>query len=101
MEDYKPSGTPYYSNQEIFFVDLDVSEQKPIVEAVLSQFIRPFLIKDGGDVQCVHVSRDLIVIQYLGSCTDCSHSLTGTMDFMIKVLRAELSSPGLMIMSDS
>jgi len=34
--------------------------------------IRPYLIKDGGDVDLISVDQDTVSIKFLGACTDCS-----------------------------
>lgn len=34
--------------------------------------IRPYLIKDGGDVELISVDQDTVSIKFLGACTDCS-----------------------------
>ena len=34
--------------------------------------IRPYLIKDGGDVDLVSVINQTVSIRFLGACTDCS-----------------------------
>ncbi len=41
------------------------------VEKALAE-IRPYLIKDGGDVDLVSVEQDTVSIKFLGACTDCS-----------------------------
>lgn len=38
--------------------------------------LRPFLNKDGGDMELVEVRDDaVVVVRLLGSCSDCSMSL--------------------------
>jgi len=44
---------------------------KEKVEKALVE-IRPYLIKDGGDVDLVSVIEDTASIRFLGACTDCS-----------------------------
>ncbi len=34
--------------------------------------IRPYLIKDGGDVDLVSVINQTVSIRFLGACTNCS-----------------------------
>lgn len=42
-----------------------------VLEAILQ--IRPFLNDDGGDVELVEITEDLIVkVRLTGSCQDCS-----------------------------
>ena len=44
---------------------------KQEVERALVE-IRPYLIKDGGDVDLVSIEDDTVSIRFLGACTDCS-----------------------------
>jgi Fe-S cluster biogenesis protein NfuA len=44
---------------------------KKEVEKALT-VIRPYLIKDGGDVDLVSIIQDTVSIRFLGACTDCS-----------------------------
>ena len=44
---------------------------KDKVEKALVE-IRPYLIKDGGDVDLVSIENDTVSIRFLGACTDCS-----------------------------
>ena len=39
--------------------------------------IRPYLKDDGGDIELIEVTDDLIVkVKFLGACNDCSMSAT-------------------------
>lgn len=54
-------------------VTTDISLQKKI-ENALSQ-IRPFLLEDGGDVQLVEITEDMVVkVELKGACRTCSMS---------------------------
>jgi len=46
------------------------------VEKVLDT-LRPFLQADGGDVEIVELTKDMVVkVKLLGNCEDCSMSLS-------------------------
>lgn len=50
-------------------MEKDILKEK--VEKALIE-IRPYLVKDGGDVDLVSVEEDTVSIRFLGACTDCS-----------------------------
>lgn len=45
--------------------------------------IRPFLNKDGGDIELVNVENNIVTVKLLGSCGQCSMSLS-TMKFGVE-----------------
>ena len=70
--------------------------QEELVEKVngaLEQ-IRPFLNDDGGDIELVEVTKDLVVkVKFLGACKDCSMSpmtLKGGVEEAIKKVLPEV-----------
>lgn len=75
--------------------------QYQIVANILATHVSSQLQKDGGDVECVHLMDNIIVINFLGNCGTCGMSLTSTLDFIKKVLRAELDDESIEVMSDS
>ncbi len=53
-------------------------DKKNIEQKVLASLeqLRPFLHKDGGDMELVEIRDDAtVVVRLLGSCKDCSMSL--------------------------
>ncbi|MCB0400476.1 MAG: NifU family protein [Flavobacteriales bacterium] len=51
--------------------------QTDIIEKVNTALdqIRPFLNDDGGDIELIEVTHDLIVkVKFLGACSECSMS---------------------------
>ncbi len=63
------------------------------VNVALEQ-IRPFLIDDGGDIELIEVTEDLIVkVKLLGACKSCSMSamtLKGGVEESIKKVLPEV-----------
>ncbi|MGS0748561.1 NifU family protein [Halpernia sp. GG3] len=49
-----------------------------LVTKVLSALenIRPFLNKDGGDIELVNVENNVVTVKLLGNCVQCSMSLS-------------------------
>ena len=47
------------------FRDLEPDLKVRIVGEILSYHVRPLLLRDGGDVDCVHVLENLIVLVFL------------------------------------
>ena len=62
---------------EIQIPDYDGSYNKTVQEAIkqakleVIEKIRPFLMKDGGDVQFVKFENGVVYIKMLGACSDC------------------------------
>lgn len=70
--------------------------QEELVEKVKSALeqIRPFLNDDGGDIELIEVTKDLVVkVKFLGACKDCSMSpmtLKGGVEEAIKKVLPEV-----------
>lgn len=45
--------------------------------------VRPFLNKDGGDIELVNVINNVVTVKLLGNCVQCSMSLS-TMKFGVE-----------------
>lgn len=84
------------SASEAPFEDLTVVGQLKMVEAVIDEDIRPMLIMDGGNLEIIDIKSDEgnidIYIRYLGACSGCASSSTGTLYAIESVLREKLSS---------
>lgn len=99
-----------YNSKSVFFFDLDKvgpyktwskDFQEQVVANILEIHVSPQLQKDGGDVECVHLMDNIVVVNFLGNCGTCGMSLTSTLDFIKKVLRTELDDQTIDILSDS
>lgn len=102
IEEYSPHSFLLFDYEKLGeFRDLNESLKQRIVGDVLSYHVRPLLQRDGGDVECVHVLDNLVVVIFHGSCGTCGMSLTTTMDFIKKVLRTELYDTSIDIITDS
>jgi len=81
--------------EEVSFDDLSIIKQISALETVLDAEVRPALARDAGgltleDIKCVD-GTFLVFIKYMGACSGCSSSLTGTLNFIESVLQARLS----------
>lgn len=83
------------------FEDTTVQNQLLLVNQVFDKYVRPFLYRDYGDIECVFIDGTMVVVQYLGACVDCSKALTSTMDYIQQVLRKELCDHGILVVTDS
>ncbi|MCM2348822.1 MAG: NifU family protein [Bacteriovoracaceae bacterium] len=102
IEEYRPHSILLFNKEKMGeFVNLETALKVEIVSDVLAAHVRPLLQRDGGDVECIHVMENLVVLIFHGSCGTCGMSLTTTMDFIKKVLRTELFDTNIDIITDS
>jgi NifU-like protein len=84
------------SASESAFEDLTVVGQLKMVESVIDAEIRPMLVMDGGNLEIIDIKNDGgnidIYIRYLGACSGCASSSTGTLYAIESVLREKLSN---------
>ncbi|MCY4444706.1 MAG: NifU family protein [Proteobacteria bacterium] len=59
-----------------------LSEEIIEIEDILDATIRPSLQMDGGDVEVLEVSGDIISVRYLGACGGCPSAFEGTLQAM-------------------
>ena len=82
---------------DVPFEDLTVVGQLKAVEAVIDENIRPMLVMDGGNLEIIDIKKTDdglidIYIRYLGACSGCASSSTGTLFAIEGVLKEKLSS---------
>ena len=84
------------STSELAFEDLTVVGQLKIVESVIDAEIRPMLVMDGGNLEIIDIKKSDgnidIYIRYLGACSGCASSSTGTLYAIESILREKLSN---------
>jgi len=78
------------------FTKLSVVKQIRAIEAALDEHIRPALARDGGGIELEDVTPGedgtvLVHLAYQGSCKGCAGSLAGTLTFVERTLRQEVS----------
>nr|AAW56987.1 nitrogen fixation protein U [Crocosphaera subtropica ATCC 51142] len=82
------------------------SETKPLtnlqkitlIQQVLEEEIRPFLAKDGGDLELIDIEGDLVKVTLQGACGSCASS-TATLKGGIEARLKERVSPELTVIA--
>lgn len=76
------------------FSKLSFDEKVDYVNAIIDKNIRQFLIMDGGDMEILDIKENGdnidIYIRYLGACSGCASSSTGTLYAIETTLKKEL-----------
>ncbi|MEA3498287.1 MAG: NifU family protein, partial [Campylobacterota bacterium] len=83
----KPINTDCELNNEFRVKSYD--EQKEIVEDTINRFIRPILVKDGGDIMILDFLSATTMefrLAYQGACAGCSLGATSTYDLIKNTL---------------
>jgi NifU-like protein len=77
------------------FKDLSPEHQVIAVEIAIDNTVRDFLIMDGGDIDILNVKEEgdmyVVYISYLGACSSCSSSGTGTLYAIQNALQDKLA----------
>ena len=68
-----------------------------LVTMVLDKKVRPFLQRDGGDVELVDIVGRHVFVAYQGQCNQCPSSSGGTLQLMTEALAEELREPRLQV----
>ncbi|WP_024955952.1 iron-sulfur cluster assembly scaffold protein NifU [Sulfurospirillum arcachonense] len=98
LADAKIAGT----ESEMAFDDYTMVQKLKSVEAAIDKDIRPMLVMDGGNLEILDI-KDTddgmtdIYIRYLGACSGCASSSTGTLFAIESVLR-ETCSPKIRVL---
>ncbi len=78
------------------FEEMTLVQQIKAVDAIIDENVRQFLIMDGGDMEIIDIKKSDeyidIYIRYLGACSSCSTSATGTLYAIESTLKEKLSS---------
>lgn len=76
------------------FKELTTGYRILAVETAIDNTVRQFLHMDGGDIDILNVTEEddmfVVYISYLGACSDCSSSGTGTLSAIQNALRDKL-----------
>ena len=77
------------------FEEMTLVQQIKAVDAVIDENVRQFLIMDGGNIDIIDIKKDDenidIYIRYLGACSGCASSATGTLYAIESTLKEKLS----------
>jgi NifU-like protein len=78
----------------IAFANMSIVKRLKAVDAVIEEHIRPMLIMDGGDIEILDIKENAsyfdIYIKYLGNCSGCESSSTGTLYSIESILQNRL-----------
>ncbi len=78
------------------FESMTLVQQIKAIDAVIDDSVRQFLVMDGGDMEVIDIKNSDeyvdVYIRYLGACSSCSSSATGTLYAIESTLKEKLSS---------
>ena len=71
-------------------------QKSKAVDSVIDENIRQMLIMDGGDMEILDIKENGehidVYIRYLGACSGCASSSTGTLFAIENILKEKLDS---------
>ena len=78
------------------FENMTLVQQIKAIDAVIDENVRQFLIMDGGNMEVVDIKKGDeyidVYIRYMGACSGCASSATGTLFAIENILREKLDS---------
>lgn len=78
----------------------DVDKKLAIIDAVLTEDIRPYIEMDEGGVDVLNLLNDKeVIISYSGACTSCYSSVGATLNYIQQVLQSKIH-PDLVVVPD-
>ncbi len=82
------------SDNKVSFKDMTIVQKLKEVEKVIDEHIRPMLVMDGGNLEILDIKENEdyadIYIRYLGACSGCASSATGTLYAIEAILKEKL-----------
>jgi NifU-like protein len=82
------------SGENVSFAEMTLVQKLKAVDKVIDENIRQMLIMDGGDMEILDIKENGahidIYIRYLGACSGCASSSTGTLFAIENILREKL-----------
>ncbi len=82
------------SGKAIPFKEMTVIQKLKAVEEIIDENIRPMLVMDGGNLEILDIKDNEdytdIYIRYLGACSGCASSATGTLYAIEAILKEKL-----------
>ncbi|UFH59270.1 iron-sulfur cluster assembly scaffold protein [Sulfurovum mangrovi] len=78
----------------VAFADMTVVQRLKAVEKIIDENIRQMLVMDGGDMEILDIKENGahfdIYIRYLGACSGCASSSTGTLFAIENILKEKV-----------
>ncbi len=82
------------SGEEIPFNQKTVIQKLKSIEEIIDEHIRPMLVMDGGNLEILDIKENEgftdVYIRYLGACSGCASSATGTLYAIEAILKEKL-----------
>ena len=90
------SNAKISGSHTVSFEEMTVVQKLKEIEAVIDENIRPMLVMDGGNMEILDIKEGDegvtdVYIRYLGACSGCASSSTGTLFAIEAVLQEKLS----------
>ncbi len=89
------------NSDDIPFKEMTVVQQLKKVEKIIDDNIRQMLVMDGGNLEILDIRKDGkyidIYIRYLGACSGCASSFTGTL-YAIEAILKEKVDPNIRVL---
>ena len=83
------------ANEKGDFENMTLVQQIKAIDAVIDENVRQFLIMDGGNMEVVDIKKGDeyidVYIRYMGACSGCASSTTGTLYAIESTLKQKLS----------
>jgi len=93
-EKLKEAAEKQASGEQIPFNDMTLVQKIKAIDSVIDESIRQFLIMDGGNMEVLDVKQNGqytdVYIRYLGACSGCASSTTGTLYAIESTLKEKL-----------
>ncbi|MBE0491534.1 MAG: iron-sulfur cluster assembly scaffold protein [Sulfurospirillum sp.] len=97
LADAKIAGT----QSDVPFDQQTMVQKLKAIEAIIDENIRPMLIMDGGNLEIIDMKDSTetldLYIRYMGACSGCASSSTGTL-FAIEAVLKEQCSPKIRVL---
>ncbi len=94
LEEYQKEKLAQATSSDIEFAKMTIVQKLKTVEKIIDENIRQMLIMDGGDMEVLDIKENGehidIYIRYLGACSGCASSSTGTLFAIENILKEKL-----------
>jgi NifU-like protein len=97
MEEEKIKALADISDKEesdVAFIDMTLPNKLKAIDAIIDVDLRPMLMMDGGNLEVIDLKENIpyidLYIRYLGACSTCATSSTGTLYAIENVLKVKL-----------
>ncbi|WP_456381399.1 iron-sulfur cluster assembly scaffold protein [Hydrogenimonas sp.] len=93
-EKLKEAANKQAGGEEVSFNDMTLVQKIKAIDSVIDENVRQFLIMDGGNMEVLDVKQNGqytdVYIRYLGACSGCASSTTGTLYAIESTLKEKL-----------